>query len=82
MILKSIPKDTLHNGKRLVRIEKRGERRAAIFEDGAEVIADLIVGADGIKSVVRKVLGGISSDASLIQERKKQYSLAKSPTVD
>jgi salicylate hydroxylase len=82
MILKSIPKDSLHNGKRLLRIEKRGERRAAIFEDGTEVIADLIVGADGIKSVVRKVLGGISSDASLIQEPKRQYFPAKLPTAD
>jgi 2-polyprenyl-6-methoxyphenol hydroxylase-like FAD-dependent oxidoreductase len=58
MLLKPLPKEHLHNGKQLMRIEKRGERRAAIFKDGTEVIADLIVGADGIKSEVRRALGG------------------------
>ena len=59
MLHKPLPKENLHNGKRLVKIEERGNRRAAIFEDGTEVVADLIVGADGIRSEVRKALGGI-----------------------
>jgi 2-polyprenyl-6-methoxyphenol hydroxylase-like FAD-dependent oxidoreductase len=58
VLLKPLPKDRLHNGKQLVRIEERGHRRAAIFKDGTEVVADLIVGADGIKSEVRRALGG------------------------
>lgn len=58
MLLKPLPNDRLHNGKQLVRIEERGQRRTAIFRDGTEVVADLIVGADGIKSEVRRALGG------------------------
>lgn len=61
MLLKPLPKDRLHTGKQLVRIEDRGSQRAAIFSDGTEAVADLIVGADGIKSEVRKVLGGMFS---------------------
>jgi salicylate hydroxylase len=58
MLLKPLPKEPLHNGKQLIRIEERGQQRAAIFKDRTEVIADLIVGADGIKSEVRRALGG------------------------
>jgi len=61
MLLAALPKDRLHTGKRMIRIENRGDRRAAIFQDGTEVEADLIVGADGIKSEVRKAIGGIFS---------------------
>ena len=60
MLLKPLPKERLHTGKQLVRIEERGLRRAAIFKDDTEAVADLIIGADGIKSEVRKALGGIA----------------------
>ena len=59
MLLKPIPKERLHTGKQLVRIEERGPRRAAVFKDGTEALADLVIGADGIKSEVRKALGGM-----------------------
>ena len=65
MLLKPIPKECLHTGKQLVRIEERRQRRAAVFKDGTEALADLIVGADGIKSEVRKALGGIPLESFL-----------------
>lgn len=61
MLLNPLPKDRLHTGKQLIRIEERGSQRAAIFKDGTQAVADLVVGADGIKSEVRKALGGMSS---------------------
>ncbi|TKA80706.1 hypothetical protein B0A55_03701 [Friedmanniomyces simplex] len=45
-------------GRRLDRIEERGSRVTAYFEDGGSITADLVVGCDGAKSVVREMLVG------------------------
>ena len=58
MLLAPLPPERLHTGKQLVRIDEQGPRRVAIFKDGTDVVADLIIGADGIHSIVRKSLGG------------------------
>ena len=43
----------LHLGRRLVRLEERGDRAVAVFEGGERVDADMVVAADGIHSAAR-----------------------------
>ena len=43
----------LHLGRRLARLEERGDRAVAVFEDGERSEADLVVAADGIHSAAR-----------------------------
>jgi 5-methylphenazine-1-carboxylate 1-monooxygenase len=45
--------DHLHLGHRLVEVDDRGGRPAAVFDGGARVEADVVVAADGIHSVLR-----------------------------
>lgn len=53
-----LPAGMVHLGHKLERIEDKGERSVAVFANGETVEADLIVGADGIKSTVRAQLFG------------------------
>lgn len=51
-LLKKLPSDVLHLGKRVVDVDVSDERRVIVtFEDSTSVAADLVIGADGIKSV-------------------------------
>lgn len=54
----SVPSELVTLGTRCIGVEPDGPVAVARFEDGAEVEADLIVGADGIHSVVRASLFG------------------------
>lgn len=49
-----IPIETVSFGKRLTHIEQRPESVALTFADGEVVVASALVGADGIKSLVRE----------------------------
>lgn len=53
--LEKIAPGSIHLNKDLVALEN-GDRPRATFADGTGVTADLIVGADGIRSQVRKIL--------------------------
>lgn len=46
----------VHRGCRLVSAEETPHSIVARFEDGTEVTADFLVGADGIRSVVRRII--------------------------
>ena len=48
----------IHLGHRLTGIEQRGDRLMLAFENGARVRADVVIGADGVRSVVRQALYG------------------------
>ncbi|KQY50905.1 MULTISPECIES: FAD-dependent monooxygenase [unclassified Nocardioides] len=54
----ALPADRLRLGKRLVRIEEGPDSVVAHLEDGSTETVDLLVGADGIHSVVRSALLG------------------------
>ena len=54
----SLPSDIVTLGARCAGVESDGGVAAARFEDGSEVEADLVMGADGIHSVVRSSLFG------------------------
>ncbi len=49
----ALPAETIRTGHRLVRIEEREDAVLLEFANGATETADLVVGADGIHSVVR-----------------------------
>lgn len=52
----ALPEGMVHLGRKLETIEDRGDHAALTFADGETVTADLVIGADGIRSVVRSRL--------------------------
>jgi salicylate hydroxylase len=52
-LLALLPPDTVHLGRRCVRVEERAGEAELEFGDGSSVTADVVVGADGIHSAVR-----------------------------
>ncbi len=48
----------IHLGHRLTAIEERGDRIVLDFANGAQVEAEIVIGADGVRSVVRQALYG------------------------
>jgi salicylate hydroxylase len=53
-----LPEGMVRLGHKLETVEDRGERSVLAFANGATVEADLVIGADGIRSVVRAQLFG------------------------
>lgn len=51
-----LPADRLHFGRRATKIEHHFDGVSVFFDDGTEVDADVIIGADGAKSRVRAAL--------------------------
>lgn len=49
---------TIHLGHRLTGLEERADRVVLAFANGAEVEAEMLIGADGVRSVVREALYG------------------------
>lgn len=50
----AFPPERYHRGKALQTFEERGASVTAIFADGERIDADLLIGADGLRSTVRK----------------------------
>lgn len=57
-LVAAFPRDRLLTGYRLLNLVERGDRIEALFDNGARVEADLVIGADGIHSTVRELLFG------------------------
>lgn len=57
-LLKFLPKDRVHLGHRAGTVTDHGDAATVTFENGAEVTADLVIGADGIRSRVRNQVFG------------------------
>jgi salicylate hydroxylase len=57
-IAAAVPADRVHLGHHFMHLVDRGDRVAAHFENGVSISADVLVGADGIHSVVRHALFG------------------------
>jgi 2-polyprenyl-6-methoxyphenol hydroxylase-like FAD-dependent oxidoreductase len=47
-------RDAIHTGAQCTGVEQRGERVAVRFADGSETAADVVIGADGLRSAVRQ----------------------------
>ncbi|EXJ81534.1 hypothetical protein A1O1_07598 [Capronia coronata CBS 617.96] len=52
-----IPEPILHTGKKLVSLEYTGSEYQLTFDDNSVATATIVIGCDGIKSVVRRHLG-------------------------
>jgi 2-polyprenyl-6-methoxyphenol hydroxylase-like FAD-dependent oxidoreductase len=50
-LLQHVPGDSIHLGKRVARAVATDDKVSLYFEDGSEAHGDLLIGADGIKSV-------------------------------
>lgn len=55
-LLRALPAGMVQFGHKLAAIEDQGDHAAVTFGNGTTVTADLVIGADGIKSVVRRAL--------------------------
>ena len=53
-----VPHDCIHLGKKLITIERHESSATLSFADNSRVETTLVIGADGIHSVVREVLFG------------------------
>jgi salicylate hydroxylase len=58
VIAAGLPANSVTLGKRCATVEEHGDVAVARFEDGSEIEADVIIGADGIHSRVRAALFG------------------------
>jgi 2-polyprenyl-6-methoxyphenol hydroxylase-like FAD-dependent oxidoreductase len=58
-LLRALPPESVHLGKTFDGFDEEGSETRARFEDGTEVVCDVLVGADGLHSRVRaQLLGG------------------------
>jgi salicylate hydroxylase len=53
---RAVPAASVRLGKRCVALDQEGPRPALTFEDGERAVADVVIGADGIHSMVRAAL--------------------------
>lgn len=58
ILAETLGSENLSLGKRLLKIERQENSFKLLFEDGTEAVHDYLIGADGIKSVVRDQLFG------------------------
>lgn len=58
MMLTAFGEQDVQMGMRCVEVKQDADSATAIFEDGSTATGDVIIGADGIHSVVREYLGG------------------------
>jgi 2-polyprenyl-6-methoxyphenol hydroxylase-like FAD-dependent oxidoreductase len=56
-LLRGVPDGVVRRGRKCVGVEERADGAVVSFADGSRVTADLVVGADGIHSVVRRRVG-------------------------
>jgi salicylate hydroxylase len=57
-LAKSLDPSAVHLGHRLTGLSERGDSTVLDFANGAKVQADIVIGADGVRSVVRQSLYG------------------------
>ncbi len=57
--MQMLPESTVHFGHKLTNLEEREDGVLLSFENGQNVFADLVVGADGINSAIREKLLGV-----------------------
>ncbi|CAD6445839.1 c32b138c-97f9-471c-9989-03e3b1b9f541 [Sclerotinia trifoliorum] len=64
-LVKLVPKENARFGKRVEKVEERGDRLLMTFQDGTTAEADAVIGCDGIKSRTRHIVLGDDHKATL-----------------
>ena len=84
LMVDQLDQDRLHFGKRLEKVDDQGDQVVMTFADGTEATADLVIGADGVNSVIREHLlgeeapiysGWVAHRAIIPAEKLKAYDL-------
>ncbi|MGW1890096.1 FAD-dependent monooxygenase [Streptomyces sp. NPDC002004] len=57
LLVSKLPADLVHLGKRAVKVHQLQGQARIDFADGTDVTADLVVGAEGIRTVVQEAVG-------------------------
>ena len=57
-LLEVLPRDIIHLNKELVGLDEVGAQVRLTFADGETAVADAVIGADGIHSIVREIVVG------------------------
>src|SRR5215510_7027973 len=57
-LLEVLPRDIIHLNKELVGLDEVGAQVRLTFADGETAVADAVIGADGIHSIVREIIVG------------------------
>jgi salicylate hydroxylase len=58
VLASGLDRGAIHLGHRLAAVDEGGERIGLVFDNGARVEADYVIGADGVRSVLRQALYG------------------------
>lgn len=63
-LVKLVPQEVAHFGKRLEDIEEREDHVVLRFHDGTSAIHDAVIGCDGVKSRARQIVLGSDHPAA------------------
>lgn len=58
-------KGSIHTSCRVSSIEEFADHVSITTESGFSVTADVVVGADGVRSIVRRCIGSVQTDSDL-----------------
>jgi 6-hydroxynicotinate 3-monooxygenase len=61
LLIEAVKPGTLHFGKRLTHLDWTGKVVKLSFEDGSRAEADIVIGADGVRSRCREILVGLEN---------------------
>lgn len=70
-LLQHVPKDSIHLNKKVASAAATDDKVTLYFEDGSEAHGDLLIGADGIKSVCLVSVAHKSSFANLFFTKQR-----------
>lgn len=78
-LLEHVPRDSIHLNKKVARAEANADEVALFFEDGSTAKGDVLIGADGIRSVCLSLSLSFSGDFNFILTRNQRVRQSFNP---